>query len=309
MVAVDDRRRARGAGAPRRRAARRAPPAARRDHRARDGQADRAGARRGRLLRRHLRVLRRQRRVAARGRADRAARGRGLGVHPPQLDRRPARDHAVELPLLPGGALRRPEPRDRQHDPAQARAAVPRVGRRDRGDLPRGRLPRGRLHQHLRDQRADRRRDRRPARAGRLADRLGARRRGRGRDRRPQPQEGRARARRLRPVHPAQHRRPRRRWSRHAVAARLENTGQACNAAKRFIVADELYEPFVEKFTAAITAVEPGDPTSSDTGIGPLSSTTAADRLEDQVKRAVDSGATLVAGGERDGQLLQTARC
>jgi len=89
-----------------------------------------------------------------------------------------------------------------------------------------------------------------------------------------------------------------------AVAARLENAGQACNAAKRFVVADDLYEPFVDKLTAAITAVEPGDPTSSDTGMGPLSSTTAADRLEDQLKRAVAGGATLVAGGERKGNFF-----
>jgi len=84
-----------------------------------------------------------------------------------------------------------------------------------------------------------------------------------------------------------------------AVAARLDNTGQSCNAAKRFIVADDLYEPFLEKFTAAMTAVEPGDPTSSDSEIGPLSSTAAADRLEDQVKRAVDQGAKVVTGGGR----------
>src|SRR5215217_3071511 len=83
------------------------------------------------------------------------------------------------------------------------------------------------------------------------------------------------------------------------VEARLDNTGQSCNAAKRFIVADELYEPFLEKFTAAMTAVEPGDPTSSDSEIGPLSSTAAADRLEDQVKRAVDQGAKVVTGGGR----------
>ncbi len=89
-----------------------------------------------------------------------------------------------------------------------------------------------------------------------------------------------------------------------AVAARLENAGQACNAAKRFVVADELYEPFVDKLTAAITAVEPGDPTSSETGMGPLSSTTAADRLEDQLKRAVAAGAKLVAGGERKGNFF-----
>ena len=58
-----------------------------------------------------------------------------------------------------------------------------------------------------------------------------------------------------------------------AASARLDNTGQSCNAAKRFIVVDDLYEPFLEKFTAALTAVKPGDPTSSDSEIGPLSST------------------------------------
>ncbi|MGI8715357.1 MAG: NAD-dependent succinate-semialdehyde dehydrogenase [Solirubrobacteraceae bacterium] len=91
-----------------------------------------------------------------------------------------------------------------------------------------------------------------------------------------------------------------------AVGARLENTGQACNAAKRFIVADDLYKPFLEKFTAALTAVKPADPTSSDTTIGPLSSTTATDRLADQVQRAVQQGATLVAGGDRDGNFFPT---
>ena len=200
---------ARGARAPHRRAARRAARAARRHHRARDGQAGRAGAGRARLLRRDLRVLRRQRAQAAGRRADRPARRRRLGAHPPQLPGRPAGDHAVELPLLPGGALRGPEPGDRQHDPAQARAPVPGVGRGDGAALPRGRLPAGRLHQHLRDQRPGRDGHRGPARARRLADGLGARRRGGGGDRRAQPQEGRARAGRLRPVHPAQHRRPR----------------------------------------------------------------------------------------------------
>jgi succinate-semialdehyde dehydrogenase/glutarate-semialdehyde dehydrogenase len=90
-----------------------------------------------------------------------------------------------------------------------------------------------------------------------------------------------------------------------AVEARLENTGQACNAGKRFVVVDDLYEPFLEKFTSALTAVKPGDPHSSDTTIGPLSSSTAADRLEDQVKRAIDQGATLVAGGKRDGNFFE----
>ncbi|HYZ30414.1 MAG TPA: NAD-dependent succinate-semialdehyde dehydrogenase, partial [Thermoleophilaceae bacterium] len=90
-----------------------------------------------------------------------------------------------------------------------------------------------------------------------------------------------------------------------AVAARLDNTGQSCNGAKRFIVIDELYEPFLEKFTAALTAVKPGDPSSSDSEIGPLSSQTATERLEDQVKRAVDQGAEVVAGGGRDGNFFE----
>ncbi len=91
-----------------------------------------------------------------------------------------------------------------------------------------------------------------------------------------------------------------------AVGARLENSGQACNAAKRFIVLDDLYEPFVEKVTAAIKAVSPGDPTSSETTVGPLSSKGAADRLEEQVKQAVDGGAELVLGGGRDGNFFET---
>jgi succinate-semialdehyde dehydrogenase / glutarate-semialdehyde dehydrogenase len=91
-----------------------------------------------------------------------------------------------------------------------------------------------------------------------------------------------------------------------AVAARVDNTGQSCNAAKRFIVVDDLYEPFLEKFTAAITAVEPGDPTKSETEIGPLSSSNATERLADQLKRALDNGAKLVAGGEHEGNFFKT---
>ena len=90
-----------------------------------------------------------------------------------------------------------------------------------------------------------------------------------------------------------------------AVSARLDNTGQSCNAAKRFIVVDELYEPFLEKFTAALTAVEPGDPTSEDAAIGPLSSSLATERLDEQVRRAIDSGAKVAAGGGHEGNFYR----
>jgi succinate-semialdehyde dehydrogenase/glutarate-semialdehyde dehydrogenase len=91
-----------------------------------------------------------------------------------------------------------------------------------------------------------------------------------------------------------------------AVGGRLENGGQACNAAKRFIVNEDLYDTFVEKFTDALKKIEPGDPKSPDTVLGPLSSSTATERLEDQVKRAVDQGAKLVAGGGRNGNFFET---
>ncbi|WP_292836474.1 NAD-dependent succinate-semialdehyde dehydrogenase [Microbacterium sp.] len=86
-----------------------------------------------------------------------------------------------------------------------------------------------------------------------------------------------------------------------AVEARLDNTGQSCNAAKRFIVADELYDDFLEKFTAGMTAASVGDPFAEGTDLGALSSLAAAERLQEQVARAVAQGATLVAGGTREG--------
>ena len=92
-----------------------------------------------------------------------------------------------------------------------------------------------------------------------------------------------------------------------AVGGRLENSGQACNAAKRFIVLEDHYDQFVEKFTKALTDVEPGDPKTEGAAIGPLSSTAAADRLEQQVKDALDNGARLAAGGGRDGNFYKTA--
>ena len=90
-----------------------------------------------------------------------------------------------------------------------------------------------------------------------------------------------------------------------AAEARFENAGQACNAAKRFIVKDEYYDEFVAKLKDQIGGIKKGDPSSEDTTLGPLSSKTAADRLEDQIKRAIDSGAEVVIGGGRDGNYFE----
>ena len=84
-----------------------------------------------------------------------------------------------------------------------------------------------------------------------------------------------------------------------AVGARMENGGQACNASKRFIVADALYDEFVDQFTAAMAAYTTGDPTDPATSFGPLSSEQAARNLDEQVQDAVRKGATVRTGGRR----------
>ncbi len=90
-----------------------------------------------------------------------------------------------------------------------------------------------------------------------------------------------------------------------ATEARLDNSGQSCNAPKRFIIIDSLYDEFVEKFTAAMKEQVVGDGFAEDTTVGPLSSLAAAERLEDQINRAVAQGATLVTGGTREGAFFQ----
>jgi succinate-semialdehyde dehydrogenase / glutarate-semialdehyde dehydrogenase len=90
-----------------------------------------------------------------------------------------------------------------------------------------------------------------------------------------------------------------------AAEARLENAGQACNAAKRFIVLDSIYDEFVEQLKGRLAGAKTGDPSAEGTAIGPLSSKTAADRLDDQVKRAVQAGAQVLVGGNRDGNYYE----
>src|SRR5664280_3511880 len=84
-----------------------------------------------------------------------------------------------------------------------------------------------------------------------------------------------------------------------AVWAKMNNTGQCCVAAKRFIVVEKLADRFLEKFQSALAAFKPGDPMDKATTLGPLSTEAALVTLLAQVKRAVAKGATLVMGGKR----------
>ena len=84
-----------------------------------------------------------------------------------------------------------------------------------------------------------------------------------------------------------------------AVIGRMNNTGQCCVAAKRFIVVDAVADEFLNKFKAKLTDLKVGDPMDSDTQLGPLSSEGAAVQLADQVQRSVDAGAKVILGGKR----------
>ena len=83
-----------------------------------------------------------------------------------------------------------------------------------------------------------------------------------------------------------------------AARARLSNTGQACNSPKRMIVPNDKADDFVSIISRAFEAAQVGDPSDPSTQVGPLSSFSARDNVVEQVKRAVEQGATLHTGGE-----------
>ena len=82
-----------------------------------------------------------------------------------------------------------------------------------------------------------------------------------------------------------------------ATRGRMSNTGQACNAAKRFVVLEPYYDEFVAKLTKSFEAMVPGDPMDPKCAIGPLSSQGAADTLTEQIEAAKAEGATVLTGG------------
>jgi succinate-semialdehyde dehydrogenase / glutarate-semialdehyde dehydrogenase len=84
-----------------------------------------------------------------------------------------------------------------------------------------------------------------------------------------------------------------------AVRARCVNSGQSCIAAKRFLIADEIYETFERRFVAGMEAMRVGDPTKDTTDIGPLATARIVEELEAQVQAATRDGARILTGGER----------
>src|SRR5689334_8545393 len=84
-----------------------------------------------------------------------------------------------------------------------------------------------------------------------------------------------------------------------AVKARAINNGQSCIAAKRFVVAAEIYDEFERRFVTEMQALKIGDPMDESTDIGPLATPQIVNDLDEQVKRAVASGARVLTGGKK----------
>jgi succinate-semialdehyde dehydrogenase/glutarate-semialdehyde dehydrogenase len=88
-----------------------------------------------------------------------------------------------------------------------------------------------------------------------------------------------------------------------AVTARVQNNGQSCIAAKRFIVHADVYDEFCDRFTAAMKELTVGDPMDESTDVGPLASERGRADLEELVEDAVRHGATARCGGRRPAHL------
>ena len=84
-----------------------------------------------------------------------------------------------------------------------------------------------------------------------------------------------------------------------AVKARTINNGQSCIAAKRFIIASAIYDDFAAEFVSGMKRLKVGDPMDEATDIGPLATRQIVDELHEQVQRAVEAGARVLAGGHK----------
>ncbi|MEV5595704.1 NADP-dependent succinic semialdehyde dehydrogenase [Streptomyces sp. NPDC052496] len=90
---------------------------------------------------------------------------------------------------------------------------------------------------------------------------------------------------------------------RTAVTARVQNNGQSCIAAKRFIVHTDVYDEFAVRFTERMAALTVGDPMEETTDVGPLASEQGRSDLEELVDDAVHRGAAALCGGKRPEKL------
>lgn len=80
------------------------------------------------------------------------------------------------------------------------------------------------------------------------------------------------------------------------VKARFQNTGQSCIAAKRFIVEENIYDEFLEKFKKEVESLKVGNPEEEDTFMASMARTDLAEELKKQVDESVKKGAKVLMG-------------
>ena len=85
-----------------------------------------------------------------------------------------------------------------------------------------------------------------------------------------------------------------------ALAARLQNCGQSCIAAKRFILEEKIHDQFLGMLIENLKELKSGDPMDPGVRISPLFSVTQAYEIDDQVKKSIQKGAVLLFGGEKN---------
>ena len=90
-----------------------------------------------------------------------------------------------------------------------------------------------------------------------------------------------------------------------AVKSRMQNAGQSCIAAKRFIIEKSVKKQFTDLVLHHIEQIKQGDPMADDTTMGPMARTNLADDIERQSQASIDKGAKRLFGGKRDGCNVQ----
>lgn len=86
-----------------------------------------------------------------------------------------------------------------------------------------------------------------------------------------------------------------------ATHSRMQNAGQSCIAAKRFIVVQKVADDFLARFKENVEKLRQGDPLKEDTTTGPLARVDLAEDLEKQMKNSLERGAKVITGGKRKG--------
>lgn len=85
-----------------------------------------------------------------------------------------------------------------------------------------------------------------------------------------------------------------------ATQSRMQNAGQSCISAKRFVVVKEVYDDFMQRFAASISKIKQGNPLDASTNMGPVARVDLAETLEKQLEQSIKAGAHLVVGGSRE---------